>query len=355
MKKVFIQAYCRQNLGDDMFVLKLVQRYPDVSFYADVEAPYQDALKNEHNLLLSDPVQKKPMLNSWAVKQFIHRFGYDAFVKIGGSIFMEPLDWKPQKPFPAWQAKLLNSNKFIVGANFGPYYTQAFLERARSSLRYYRGVCFRDRYSYNLFSEFNHVQNSPDVLFGYTDIPEPRAGHGVGISVVALEKKLLVNQYAEKYYDILAQVCDRLICSGIPVKLLSFCKAEGDTAAIEAILRRMEYSQKAAVCNYDGNISAFLNVLNDCNLIMATRFHAMILGFVMNKTVFPICYSEKQTHVLEDCGFRGSMWNLLEGELPEAEEIIQRCVGNPKLPGIKQLAERSDTQFIQLDRLLLDG
>ena len=36
MKKIFIMAYLRNNLGDDLFVKELINRYPNEKFYIDV-------------------------------------------------------------------------------------------------------------------------------------------------------------------------------------------------------------------------------------------------------------------------------------------------------------------------------
>ena len=44
MKKVYLHAYCQQNLGDDMFILRMVRRYPKVRFYAMAKPEYRQAL-----------------------------------------------------------------------------------------------------------------------------------------------------------------------------------------------------------------------------------------------------------------------------------------------------------------------
>ena len=76
MKKVFVHAYCRQNLGDDMFVLRLLRRYPDVKFYAAVDPRYRTAFASENNLI-AQPCKKTNRL----VEQLHHRFGYQARVQ----------------------------------------------------------------------------------------------------------------------------------------------------------------------------------------------------------------------------------------------------------------------------------
>ena len=36
-KKIFILAYTRQNLGDDLFIYMLLNKYPNVQFYINIE------------------------------------------------------------------------------------------------------------------------------------------------------------------------------------------------------------------------------------------------------------------------------------------------------------------------------
>ena len=346
MKKVFLHAYCQQNLGDDMFILRMVRRYPKVRFYAIAKPEYRQALAAEPNLMLSEPVK-----GNRAMEQLTHRFGYRAFVKLGGSIFMEPKDWKPKGEFPAWQCKLLNGNKFIIGANFGPHYTDAFLRRAHSSLRYYRGLSFRDEASYGLFRDIPQACCAPELLFRF-DYPEPVPGRGVGISVIAPERKLPEGLGAEEYYTAMANIADRFIALDQPVRLLGFCEAERDGEAIEKILARMEHAEQAQVCMYSGDIRWMLDRMNECESIIACRFHAMVIGFALKKKVLPVIYSLKQTNVLEDLGFGGGIWDLRASQVMPPEEAVAACTNAPIVAEVERLAEQSDDQFAHLDQRL---
>ncbi len=346
MKKVFLHAYCQQNLGDDMFVLRMLRRYPKVRFYATVEPQYRKALAAETNLVML-PRKKSNRL----VEQLTHRFRYDAFIKLGGSIFMEPKDWKQKGTFPVWQCKLLNANKFIIGANFGPHYTDAFLKRAYSSLRFYRGVSFRDRASYTLFQDIPQACYAPDLLFQY-DYPAAKQGRGVGISVIAPQRKLPEGLTDEQYYSAMARLADHYLEQGEPVRLLGFCEAERDAEAMEEIRQRMTHAGKAEIVLYDGDIDKMLCAMNDCDKIIAARFHAMVIGFALGKKVLPVIYSHKQTHVLEDLGFGGRIWDLRKAELLTPDEAQAACENAPMVEGIAELAGRSDEQFARLDEFL---
>lgn len=352
MKKVLVNAYLRQNIGDDMFVHALVRRYPNVKFYMSAARRYRRALEQEPNIVF---IEDNRWRRNRLTEKLVSRFGFDACVKIGGSIFQEaPPDGKRRHtpPFLGLMYRILGGNKFIIGANFGPYFTNRFLERGKLMLRHCRGVCFRDRYSHALFAQCKNITYAPDVLFGYRAFPEAAKGDGVGISVIAPEQRLFIGQYADQYYDTLAKVCDRLIDDNIPVRLFSFCSAEGDEKAIASIRARMKNPDLVSVCTYQGDIPAFLDSFNSCESILATRFHAMVIGFALGKRVLPIIYNEKLSNVLSDIQFGGAVWNLLEGEIPGATQIIDRCLHNPKVSGMDALAQHSQGQFAKLDAYL---
>jgi colanic acid/amylovoran biosynthesis protein len=61
---------------------------------------------------------------------------------------------------------------------------------------------------------------------------------------------------------------------------------------------------------YRGNIEEALDTIGDSQVIVGTRFHANILGFLMNKVVIPIAYSDKTTNVLSDLKFSGKIFDI---------------------------------------------
>ncbi len=342
MKKVFLHAYCFNNVGDDMFVITMAERFPHVNFHIAVKDQYRKVFEKYKNLTLMSSFDEHGIKGRLKL-----RFSYSAFVKLGGSIFMEPVNWVKQPPFPKWQCLLLNKNKFIMGANFGPCYTTEFFERAKGSLKYYNGICFRDKYSYNMFSQLKNCKYAPDILFGYKHYPEYKTGDGVGISVIKMDGRETLDKYAKEYYASIANACDILIDKNIPVKLFSFCEKEGDEEAINKIIPQMkpETSKKVSVYNYKGNIEEFLREFNSCEYIVGTRFHAMVLGLSMKKKVYPVIYSKKLSNVLEDISFNGKYWNILEGESKDGEQIVTELLSAPVSNISEEFVLSSETHF----------
>ena len=78
----------------------------------------------------------------------------------------------------------------------------------------------------------------------------------------------------------------------------------------------------------------------------------MILGWVLDKNVVPVLYSEKQTHVLKDAGFEGPMWNALRGECLSGETLLAYAQAGRGYLDITQLRKEAAGQFAALDQFL---
>ena len=82
--KIFIMAYARKNLGDDIFIKMLLEKYSQIDFYIkinDEKFVEQLAKNNNLNILIGEDTDEE--LYKMNVEE------YDGYVYIGGSIFME--------------------------------------------------------------------------------------------------------------------------------------------------------------------------------------------------------------------------------------------------------------------------
>ena len=104
MKKAFLYAYDRQNLGDDLFVHAITGRYPNTQFYMWSDRKNQETFSCLPNLTVIDKDSRfvhllhklRPSLvaryRAWLEKRC------NAVVYIGGSIFMEYPNWGSSAP-----------------------------------------------------------------------------------------------------------------------------------------------------------------------------------------------------------------------------------------------------------------
>ena len=347
MKRVYVRAFCQSNLGDDLFVLQLAKRYPETKFYVYALGANQNAFLGQHNIVLPskwDRVHRK-LTHSLHLsrEEAFDGQGLDGTVVIGGSILWEGADIDFARS---------GTPCYLIGANCESGYSKAFSERLRQSLSKTAGCCFRDQFSKALFSDLPNVSCAPDVLYGWMPRQVHQAGTGIGISLVSAKGCFQDPAMLDCYYRAVAELCDLCAQQCIPVRLFGFCTVEGDGAAIAEILRRVHRPETVETCLYQGNPERMLYELNKCETILATRFHAMILGWVLDKNVVPILYSEKQTHVLKDAGFEGPLWNALRGERLSGETLLAYAQAGRGYLDITQLRRDAAGQFADLDQFL---
>lgn len=312
-----IYAYTSFNLGDDLFIKELCSRYPQVQFTLYCPRDYKYNYPNLNNLKLvsSDNFFIKltnfllNKLRSTYRVQDIHSKKYKTIIYIGGSIFMERsnsyINIKRKK-------SLIDSkrNIYVIGANFGPYVTKKYYEEHRRLFKNYKSVSFRDQYSYNLFKDLPNVTLADDVIF-QMDTKQYQADiedDYIVISVIKPSIRKHLEGYDEIYYEKIKDISIEFAKKGHKVILMSFCEREGDVEAINSVksLIPEKYKDYIEEYKYKHDIDGALNIIAQSKYVVATRFHAMILGWVFKKPVFPIAYSDKMTNVIKDIDFKGS-------------------------------------------------
>ncbi|MFI3287700.1 MAG: polysaccharide pyruvyl transferase family protein [Rikenellaceae bacterium] len=336
MKRIVVDFYAARNLGDDLFIKILVERYPTVEFI--ISAPtalYKGFVEERGNLKLLDNSKLQrytnaaiEKLNRLSFKLFSRAlFSYiperrykmpsDCYIHIGGSIFIEPpqnlkaLNHRRRAKELSVLKHFATTPKIIIGANFGSYYSADFLEFYRSFFSKFNDICFRDHYSYSLFSKLPHIRFCPDIVFTLAGnyAKTSRTKNSYGFSVIDPRRKRELRDYCEGYITTICSTITRLINSGASVSLFSFCEIQGDMQAIEEILKRLPTTtrERVEVIGYgtDYNIDSFLRHYFSIENIFATRFHATILSIGARQNLLPIIYSEKTLSALKDLKYKG--------------------------------------------------
>lgn len=360
MKKVLIKAYTKRNLGDDLFIKILCERYPDTLFYIICEKNNSKPFKDIKNLKVIPKIKYiDSILNRVNISVNINelkltqKYGdVDATVHIGGSIFIQSKYWK--KKIKSYKNSITTSNNFfIIGSNFGPYSVDLFKDSYRNIFKIVNDVCFRDFNSYNLFKELTNVRYAPDVVFNLNinDIPiEKPKQKNVIISVIDLSWRPELKEFSILYEVMLEKLICRLINQNYKVTLMSFCENEKDEVVIKRLLDRVQNSKLDSYF-YRDNLEGALKVIKSSSGIIATRFHAMILGWVFNKPTVPIAYSQKMINILDDIKYKDSFINLTDNSPWNLDEIISMIDKN-KLVDISNLSNNAQYQFKELDNFL---
>ncbi|MED5076898.1 polysaccharide pyruvyl transferase family protein [Geobacillus stearothermophilus] len=175
----------------------------------------------------------------------------------------------------------VNSYFFLLGANFGPFTDMDFYLQHKEIFKHFTDICFREKYSYSLFADLPNVRVASDIVFQLRRQNIYRqTKKQVIISVIKPSIREYLSGYDEVYYKKIKDITIYFVEKGYDVTLMSFCKNEGDSEAIKNIMKLIpnEYLNKVIEYSYQSNIDKALNIIAGSSFVVATRFHAMILG-----------------------------------------------------------------------------
>lgn len=345
-KKCFLYAYDRQNLGDDLFVHTITKRYPHVKFYMWSDKKNTETFRCLPNLKVLDQDSKwvhllrrlrpslVPRYRDWLEKRC------KAVVYIGGSIFMEYDNWEQLSTW--WEYEAEHRSFYVMGANFGPYHTEAYRQKMAGIYARMQDVCFRDEYSRQLFRDVKTVRCAPDLLFSYPMPQVPVKEKQIFVSVIdcaGRDESHDLSRFDRSYVENMARLLGQYLADGYQVVFGSFCKHEGDEKGIDKIMEAMgcQGNENVSILAYDGtNVQAMTEAIAQSEFVVATRFHATILALAAGRPVLPVVYSHKTLYVLEDMGFDGALLDLrMDEDYASFEEPHSFCVDQQKKDALK--------------------
>lgn len=361
MKKAFLYAYDHVNLGDDLFIRTIANRYPKTRFYLWSDKKNRRIFQKSRNIKVIDKnsvflkILEKLRPSLTVRYQEFRKKKSDAVVYIGGSIFMEYPTWKDIVNW--WRNQVQKYPFYVLGANFGPYHTEEYRKAMEAVMDEMQDICFRDQYSYQLFGNIDKVRLAPDILFSYPMPKIKQKKKQIYISVINCEKKEdgKYREYRDEYENALCEIINSYLEEHYNVKIVSFCKDEGDEEAGQRLLERFKNhkeGERIAHLNYDGmNSDEVLEELASSEFVIATRFHAIILSLASGQRVYPIIYSGKSKNMLQDIGFTGNCIDLKHMEefsLAKFKENMEKLHGTD----VSEAIQDSENHFSQLDKVL---
>jgi len=352
--KVYLKAYLRKNLGDDLFLEIITNRYPNTTFYGWGLGKYDNKqylnlkIKSGYryiilNKLLEHITKGNKNLDSFYMKK------YDKAILLGGSMFIQNNDYI----YPMFHKSVLKGKDYyILGVNFGPYKTESYKESVKEFISQAKDVCFREKSSYELFKEFKNTRYSSDIVYSLnTDNVQIKNEKKVVISVVDCNKKF-GKEKTKIYEEKIIELIRYFIKSKYEVVLMSFCKFQGDEIAVKRILKKCSIDEKKYIEKYyyRGNTKEALNVIANSEIVVGTRFHANVIGLLLGKTIIPIAYNNKTINMLNDIGFAGKKAEICNIEKFNPEELTYEQL-NYKINVEKQKL-KSNEHFKELDKIL---
>ncbi len=348
MANIFVTAYTACNLGDDLFISILCKRYPLVNFYLYCPNQYDTPFTNIKNITIINNIQ------DFDIYKLVDMI--DLQVMIGGSLFMQPQNISNIKSKFESVIKCRLSLKIpfiVIGANFGPFTEIIHWQKYQQWFKTVDDVCFRDLYSYNLFSHMDNIRWAPDVIFN-VELPYIEKTKSIAISCIYNNNRIgLPNFNNYNYCCKVANVSQKYIENGYKVILSSFCIAQNDTESIQQIYSLMpeSYKKQVEILEYKGDIKTFLKSFLQAEYIIGTRFHSIILGWKASIPVFPIAYNSKTINVLKDYGFSGHYCTIEEFPNLSFKKINDNYIKD-YIFDCSNLIIAAENQFEKLDDML---
>ncbi len=355
-----IYAYTNFNFGDDLFIKILCERYPKTKFILYAPHEYNLTLKEINNISIipSDTIINRGI--NFLLKRFKINYSIqeqiskscDAGVNIGGSLFIQGENWERRIQYNK-NLRIKDKPFYLLGANFGPYTDLQFYQEYKELFKGYTDICFRERYSYEIFNDLSNVRMASDIIFQLKKKNIKNEESTIVISVIKPSFRKNLNEYDDIYYKKIKDITLHFIERGYKVTLMSFCENEGDKEAVDAIMSLIPKVNLHKVNShlYKLNIEETLNVIAKSSFVIATRFHSMILGWVYNKPVYPIVYSSKMTNVMKDVSFDGSYVDIKNMYALKPEEVFESMTSN--LIDVSKQAKNAEKHFEILDNFLL--
>ncbi len=315
-KKIFLIFYARKNFGDDLFVKMLLEKYPKVQFFTTIHdykyLDYLDKYNNLHVMVGNEIDETGHELDNIDLKE------YDGYVYIGGSIFMEGNTILSDKFSEFIERCRINKKPFYyISSNYETYVTKEFLELSKKAFTSCTDICFRDKYSYNIFKDINSVRYAPDYAFSYSIKEQSKIKNSIGISVINIKRKNGLVEKQKEYIQCLVNNIEQYISNGNKVYLYSFCKYEDDETTIDAVLEQYKDDENVVAVRYDGDIDKFLDIYGKMEYMICGRFHAMILSCIFEQKMFITSYSDKINNVINDLDLKLPIihFNEIENEI----------------------------------------
>jgi len=349
----YVFAYTNSNLGDDLFLYVLCNRYPNERFLIESEQKNQLERLGLKNLIIVNKnrfisfiskVETKLFSTSFIKKLYLKKYGtVKSYIQIGGSLFMEENNWEIKLER---HKKFLNKNLpyYLIGCNFGPYKTNKYYNKYKEVFLNYTDVCFRDKNSYDLFSENLNSRCADDVVFNLEKDVNYDKKNMITISPIELIGRKDLEEHRENYINKIIEIIEYYSKRSYEICMLSFCPPEGDSRIIQVIKNKTKVDIK--VVEYNSNVSEIIKIIASSKLVVATRFHAMILSIISGVPVLPLIYSDKMTNVLNDIGSYSYRIQIQSIDNLDIKEVL-------KIEEIPIKKHNAYEQFKELDKFLL--
>lgn len=305
-----VDGYWRKNLGDDLFLKILAERYPNNKFYILIDKEFYSVFDEFKNIVPIFNKKSALMRLKGKIGRLLVKIGISLpgtvenkilkcsnYIELGGSIFIMNTSKMDNSYSLRKMISCSKVNHYIIGSNFGPYKTEGQLQRYQSIMEKCLWVSFRDEYSLTLFrNDANNLHWFPDVVFCLNVNNYIKSKEYILISVINPEGRCDGSEYEDWLLGVIKNYINN---ENEKIVLMCFCEFQGDQEFANKLYNELNNSEKNNIkIVVHKDIDESMNVICKAKKVIATRFHAMILAWLLEKPVFVISYSNKTTDVI---------------------------------------------------------
>ena len=345
VKPTRIYGYTCVNFGDDLFFRLLARRYPKRRFILYAPKIYKLIYSAEKNITVINRDSLFARASDKLKKHFREKMldrKCGSSVLIGGSVYVQRgAGWK-NRLNPSKTPEPYGRPHYVVSANFGPFEDEEYRNYFEKVFSSYTDVCFRDSRSAGYFPVLDNVRYAPDAVFTVDPGDTSPKGKYAVVTAVDAYGRASLKKNADDYYSAIKNACEALMSRGYSIKAACFCESEGDMNILDRLAKE---SGGVEIVSYKGDIDSIIGLFAHSSFVIASRFHAMILGWVCGKPVLPVVYDEKMLSVMKDCGYSGE---YIDAGFPVFNgEMLNACI-----PDVDEIRSKAAKQFEKLDSFL---
>lgn len=301
---IMVSAYLDNNIGDDLMLKLLANRFPQHQFllYTD-----KSTIANTFTDIANIQIRKS---TDW-VKDIDRA---KAHISVGGSIFQvvsrRQKIWRMKRIYRLSKLKRRKMKLATLGSNFGPYSDRWGPKLTEWELRKNDLVTVRDKEALAYLDTFKRMKKyllADDIVYNLDprllNLPSEER-RGLGISAYRSIRKGETNY---QNFQALAALADAYIeKTGKRVSLFAFdSEKENDLVACHYIRDMAVHKGQIDIVPYMGNDRVFLKSFSSCECLVAIRFHSAILADIFQIPFLPVIYSNKMENLLKDRAFEG--------------------------------------------------
>ena len=318
-KKALLFACIEKNIGDDLFVYLVCNRYTNVQFYITSDANY-GTLSKIQNLKFDYALKKWLWASSigtnsrakflvgrilqYMYSLFIEHF--DVGIYIVGNAFKNP-NYSGSNQI-LWLKRRINlvDRFYIISTNFGPFNNKKWIEDCRNVFSKAEDICFRDEESYDYFSKLPNVRYARDAVFSLgKQISSKEKNIIVSVVDFSFEgRNDLLKSKTQEFENRIADIASKYANEGYQITFLN-SNTKQDLPACSRIIDKIENKNMIHTINYNGDLDEVFEIYKKSCFVIGTRLHTIILSLLYDIPVLPIIYDIKVENVLSSVGFTG--------------------------------------------------